>query len=258
MDAVVFIVGLMFGSFANVCIYRLPAGVSVVFPASHCPACKRAIPWYDNIPLVSYLVLGGACRFCRGRISFRYFAVELLTAVVFLLLSRKFGISPALVVYCLFALALIVTGFIDLATFEIHEVVVLPGIALGLIASGFVPGMYVGLAGRAAFLDALAGAAAGAGALLAVGLLGKLIYRKEAMGFGDVELIAMIGAFLGWRGVFLAVFFGSLVGAAVGISLIVLKLRRREDYVPFGPYLALGALLALFLKGYTVLGFAVP
>mgnify|MGYP000235854859 CR=1 FL=1 len=258
VGALVFIVGLIFGSFANVCIYRLPAGRSVVSPGSRCPRCGKPIPWYDNIPLVSYLLLGARCRFCGGRISFRYFVVELLVGGIFLLLYLKFGLSPRWYVYALFALGLVITGFIDIDTFEIHEVIVLPGIALGLLFSGIVEGMYEGLSRGDGFVNGLLGAAGGAGALLLVGFLGKLVFRKDAMGFGDVELLGMIGAFLGWRSTLLAVFFGSLAGAAVSIALILLKVRTRDEYVPFGPYLACGALIALFLKGNQVLGFFIP
>jgi len=243
----VFVIGAVLGSFLNVCIYRLPRNQSLVSPGSRCPGCLKPINWWDNIPLFSYLALRGRCRQCGMPFSFRYFAVELLTAALLLACYARFGFSPAFFVYAFFILALVVVTFID---WEHHLIpvgeVVLPGIVLGIAVHPVFPDLD-GAPGRAAALGlALLGAAAGAALIMAIARLGKLAFRKEAMGEGDAWLMAMIGAFLGWRAVFLTVFAASLAGSVVGVLLIALGKKRRDEPVPFGPFLTLGALFALF------------
>jgi leader peptidase (prepilin peptidase) / N-methyltransferase len=259
MEILFFILGLVLGSFANVCIYRLPAGKSIVTPGSQCPKCGKNILWYDNIPLLSYILLRGKCRFCKAPISFRYFIVELLTGVLFLLTFLKFGVSPALFVYLIFVLALIIVSFIDIDTFLIPDVIVLPGILLGLIFSVLFPQIHQiqihQITRTGSFLYSLEGVLLGGLVLLFLGVVGKFIFKKEAMGGGDVKLLAMIGAFLGWKCVLLSLFFGSLLGTVVSLSLIVAGKKKIEEYVPFGPYLGLGAVIALFFKWHTFLGF---
>jgi leader peptidase (prepilin peptidase)/N-methyltransferase len=243
----VFVIGAVLGSFLNVCIHRLPRDQSLVSPGSRCPGCLKPIGWRDNIPLLSYLILRGRCRRCGAAISFRYFAVELLTAALLLLCHARFGFSPAFFVYGFFVLALVVVTFID---WEHHLIpvgeVVMPGIVLGLAAHPVFPELG-GAPGRAAaFGLSLLGAAAGAALILLVARLGKLAFRKEAMGEGDIWLMAMIGAFLGWQAVFLTVFAASLAGSVVGVLLIASGKKKKDEPVPFGPFLALGALFALF------------
>ncbi len=228
------IIGLLFGSFFNVCIYRIPRGESIVFPASHCPHCNQDIKPWDNIPVLSYLILGGKCRFCKAGISRRYPAVELLTACLFLYTVHHFSISWNTLVYLIFVSALLVISFIDIDHRIIPDNISLPGILLGFLASFLLP---------LHWYESLLGILGGGGVILAVGYLGELVFKKEAMGGGDVKLLAMIGAFLGWKLALLTIFFGSLVGAAIGV---VMKLFTGDEYIPFGPFLSIGALAALF------------
>ena len=227
--------GLLFGSFFNVCIYRIPRGESIVFPGSHCPHCNHAIKPWDNIPIVSYLALGGKCRFCKVRISWRYPLVEALTAGLFLYTVHRFSISRAGLVYLVFVSALIVISFIDIDHRIIPDKISLPGIVFGLLAAIFLLPLQ--------WYDSLLGILIGGGIILVVGYLGELVFKKEAMGGGDMKLLAMIGAFLGWKLGLLTIFFASLAGAVIGL---VMKMFTGDEYIPFGPFLALGALGALF------------
>jgi len=258
MGWLIFIFGLIFGSFVNVCIYRLPKGKSIVTPGSFCPKCKRSILWYDNIPLLSYIFLGGKCRYCKEKISPRYFMVELLTGFLFLILYVKFNLQSVFFIYLLLVLSLIIVSFIDLETFLIPDIIVIPGIFLGLLFSVLSPDVFGEMGRKASFLYSLTGAILGAAIPFFLGVVGKMIYKKDAMGGGDVKLLAMIGAFLGWRSVLVSMFFGSLLGTVVSLTLIGLKLKKMDDYVPFGPYLSAGAIIALFWKGYPFLGFLIP
>jgi len=253
-----FIVGTCLGSFANVCIYRLPKGKSIVWPGSFCPQCKKEILWYDNIPLLSFLLLRGKCRFCQKKISPRYFIVELLTGTLTLLLFLKFGISLKLLIYLVFILSLIIVSFIDIENFLIPDCIVYPGIALGLLLSFFYPDLQSqGCGSLAALKTSFLGVLLGGGSLWIIARLGSLAFKKEAMGGGDVKLLAMIGAFLGYKSVFLTVFFSSLVGAVISLILISLKIKKRTDYIPYGPYLVLGAIISIFWKGYYFAGFLI-
>ncbi|HNS32738.1 MAG TPA: prepilin peptidase [bacterium] len=251
MGLIIFIFGLIFGSFANVVILRLPKGKSLVAPGSSCPTCGKSIRFYDNIPLVSYLLLRGKCRFCKKKISARYFLIELLSGILFFLVYKKFGLDAR---FFIFAYSLLIVGFIDIDTFLISDVIVLPMVVLGLIFS-FFPGMHHGLSTSGSFLYSLWGVILGGGLLILLSFFGKLVFKKEAMGGGDVKLLAMIGAFLGWKSIFLTLFFASLLGTLISLSLIACKKKTIEDYVPFGPYLGLGAFISLFYKGMTFMGF---
>jgi leader peptidase (prepilin peptidase)/N-methyltransferase len=244
---VTLILGLLFGSFFNVCIYRIPRNESIVFPGSHCPHCDRDIKPWDNIPVLSYLILRGKCRFCKAGISWRYPLVESLTAALFLYTVHRFSISWDTLVYSIFVSALIVISFIDIDYRIIPDVISLPGIILGFLAAVFLLPLQ--------WHDSLLGILIGGGVILAVGYLGELVFKKEAMGGGDVKLLAMIGAFVGWKLALLTIFFGSLAGAVIGL---VMKLFTGDEYIPFGPFLALGALAALcfgerFLHWYWLL-----
>ena len=254
-----FVWGACVGSFLNVCIYRIPRELSVVKPRSHCPHCSKPIPWYLNIPLFSYIMLRGKCRFCGERITPRYVLVELLVAVLFLLVWFKYaweGGAPLLgltgipwdqwvlvPVYWLFMSGLVLGTFVDFEHLIIPDRVTLGGIVAGLILSALVPAMHgaeyrVDGVARAAF-----GAALGWGMLWSVGKLGSLAFRKPAMGFGDVKLIGAVGAFLGWQAVLFTVVVSSLFGSLVGIGLVVAGQKRMQSRIPYGPYLALGAAL---------------
>jgi len=258
LPLLVFILGLMFGSFANVVIYRLPKGKSIVYPGSSCPTCNRPIAWFDNIPLISWLLLQGKCRHCKKPISSRYFVVELITGVLFLAAYIKFGPTLACLGYLILILSLIVMSFIDIDTFLISDCIVLPGIAVGLIFAAVSPGMFQDMGRMEGFVYSLIGMVVGGGTLFLIGVLGKIMYKKDAMGGGDVKLLAMIGAFLGWKSVLLTVFFSSLVGSLISLTLIYMKKKKMDDYIPFGPYLALGAIIALFWKGFLFMGFLIP
>jgi leader peptidase (prepilin peptidase)/N-methyltransferase len=248
-----FAFGAAAGSFLNVCIRRIPEARSIVSPGSQCPSCSSPIRFYDNIPIISYIVLGGRCRHCSATISAEYPLVETLTAVLTVLLYVRFGLSPGLAVYFVFTAALIVITFIDLRLRIIPDVISLPGIGVGLAASAVraLPGgwsqLVNGLSGS--FLGILAGG----GILLVVATAYNLVTGKEGMGGGDIKLLAMIGAFLGWKGALFTLFAGSFAGAVVGGILMLFFGKDLKYAVPFGPFLALGALVHLF-SGEAILG----
>ncbi len=230
------ILGLLFGSFFNVCIYRIPQGESIVFPGSHCPRCNHALTPWDNIPVISFLLLRGKCRFCQAPISWRYPLVELLTAGLFLLVVHSFSLTWSTLVYLILTSAFIVISFIDFDHQIIPDKISLPGILIGFAASFVLP---------LHWYDSLLGILFGGGIIMAVGYLGEWVFKKEAMGGGDVKLMAMIGAFLGWKSALLTIFFASLIGAIIGI---VMKRITGKEYLPFGPFLSIGAFLT-FLWG---------
>jgi leader peptidase (prepilin peptidase)/N-methyltransferase len=256
MGLIIFVIGLIFGSFANVCIYRLPKGKSIIFPGSFCPNCNKSIKWYDNIPLISYLILKGKCRYCKKPISFRYFIVELVTGILFTIVYKKFGISPSFFIYNLLILSLIIISFIDIDTFLIPDVIVLPGIFLGLVFSFLFPKIH-DMKKIESILYSFWGVITGGGILIFLGFIGKILFKKEAMGGGDVKLLGMIGSFLGWKVIFLTLFFGSIFGTLISLILILLKKKKIDEYVPFGPYLAIGAVISIFIKGNYFLGFLI-
>jgi leader peptidase (prepilin peptidase)/N-methyltransferase len=231
--------GLVIGSFLNVCIGRLPKGESVVFPGSHCPFCNSAIRWYDNLPIVSYVVLGGRCRACRTSISIRYPIVELATAVVFVVTGFYYAHHlPLLLSRLAFAAALVVLFGTDLETQRLPNVITLPGIAAGVILSLWLePGL----------LSSAIGAALGAAILLAVRWGWKRATGVEGMGLGDVKMLAMIGAWLGWRQVWAVLFLASLAGALVGVLLTASRARSLQSRLPFGTFLALAAFVAMLV-----------
>jgi len=239
MEWMGFIFGLVIGSFLNVCIHRLPASQSIVHPRSRCPQCGHLIRVYDNIPVLSYLILRGRCRDCGARISLRYPVVELLSGAFAAMAVARFGLGwQALLMYALIAAFLVIT-FIDLDHRIIPDVITLPGIPIGLAAS-FGPGMI-------SPLESLVGILAGGGSLFLVAWGYQLVTQREGMGGGDIKLLAMIGAFIGWKGVLLTIFIASLTGTLAGMALIF---RRRGDMklaVPFGPFLAVGAIAYLFM-----------
>ena len=234
------IFGALIGSFLNVCIFRLPKEESIVWPGSHCPHCKNPIKYYDNIPLISYLLLGGRCRHCRGPISFQYPLVEGITALSSLILFMKFGPSLSYLFYFLFVAALILVTVIDLYHQIIPDVISLPGIGVGLLTSLMIP--------QVTFLSSLGGALLGGGGLFLVATLYQWLFKREGMGGGDVKLLAMIGAFLGWKAVILTILLGSLIGSIIGISLMILKGKDFKYAIPFGPFLSMGAVIALFYQ----------
>lgn len=231
--------GLIFGSFLNAVIYRLPRKIPFGFSRSHCPNCEAQIKAYDNIPLLSYLILGGKCRSCRQRISFQYPAVEALNALAYAFVYHSYGLTAEAVMLAALLSALIAIIFIDSEHQIIPDIITLPGIAVGLLWSFSSSGIGI--------VNALIGAAVGYGALFAVALLGDFLFKKESMGGGDLKMTAMLGAFLGWQKVILTFMLSAVVGLVV--SLVVMALSsafRQERRLPFGPYLAIAGFIALF------------
>jgi leader peptidase (prepilin peptidase)/N-methyltransferase len=239
-----FVFGAVVGSFLNVCIYRLPRSESIVFPASHCPGCGRVIRPYDNVPILSYLVLRGRCRTCGVRISPQYPVVELINALLTMFLFIKFGFSLTFLFLFIFCSALVVITFIDLEHRIIPDVISLPGIVVGFAASFFIVNLCTGR--TLGWLNSLIGILVGGGSLFLVAFLYQIITKKEGMGGGDIKLLAMMGAFLGWMAVPFIIFTSSLVGSVVGISLMLVQKKDSKLAIPFGPFLAFGAILYVF------------
>ena len=241
---VVAVFGALVGSFLNVCIYRLPLRESIVWPGSHCPACAQPIAWYDNIPIVSYLILAGRCRSCRNEISCRYPIVEALNAAGYVGLFWYFGATWATAVYGMLYSALLVVAGTDLSHKVIPNAITFPGIVLGLLSAATI--LPLGL------MDGIIGLLVGGGLLWFLAWVSPYLFGKEGMGGGDIKLLAMIGAFLGWKPALMTVMVGSLLGSVVGVTLIGAHIIKREDYIPFGPFLVCGAVVALFF-GDTIL-----
>jgi leader peptidase (prepilin peptidase)/N-methyltransferase len=233
-----FIAGTVIGSFLNVCVHRLPKEESIIRPRSRCPVCQAQIRAIDNIPLVSFLLLGGRCRDCGNPIAWRYPLVEALTGTLFAMTVARFGVTLQAAFLLPFLCGLVVVSFIDLDHQIIPNAITLPGIPLGLLA-GLV-------LGEPPLLDRVMGTLLGAGFLYLVLFYGGALYGQEAMGEGDLNLIALVGAFLGWKAVALTIFLGCLFGSAVGLALIVGRHLDRRQHIPFGPFLSLGAVVALF------------
>ena len=227
----VFCFGLAVGSFANVCIHRLPRKESVVVPGSHCPACSAAVRPLDNIPVISYIVLGGKCRDCATRISPIYPVIETVTAVLLLAGFFKFGLSFDFLVYAVVAPALVIITAIDIEHQIIPDVITLPGIALGLAVGTYTIG----------YTDSLLGFFVGGGLFYLLAVL-----SNGGMGGGDIKYISAAGAFLGWQKVLLVIFIGALLGSVVGVFQIAVQKKSRKSLIPFGPFLAAGTLITLF------------
>lgn len=239
VEFLVFFFGLCIGSFMNVCIYRLPhPEKSIVHPRSMCPHCGTSIPFYDNIPLLSYVLLGRRCRQCRTTIPFRYPLVELMGGLFALCIYFRFGLTLNGMVYYAFISTLLVITFIDLDHQIIPDRLTLPGIPVFFIASLTLPAVSV--------KDSLLGLLLGGGLLLIIGWIYQTITRKEGMGGGDIKLLAMIGVLLGWQGVFFTIFTASGIGTIVGLLTMVRQRKDMKLAIPFGPFLSLGAILYVF------------
>jgi leader peptidase (prepilin peptidase)/N-methyltransferase len=232
------LLGLVIGSYLNVVIHRLPRGLSTVTPRSSCPACGAPIRARDNVPLVSWLLLGGRCRACGAPISWRYPAIEAVTALLFVACAVRFGPTPAAAAAALFCALMVALAAIDAEHLILPDRLTLPGIAAGLLLAPWVAGL--------GFLDALFGALLGAGLLLALWGGWYLLRREEGMGLGDVKMLALIGAFLGVKGVLVALFFAALSGALAGLALMWRKGVGLKAKLPFGAFLALGGIVSLF------------
>lgn len=238
LGVVSIMLGAIVGSFLNVCIMRLPREESIITPGSHCLHCNNPIKFYDNVPLISYLLLRGRCRHCKKSISPQYPLIEGITAIGSLLLFLKYGLSLSYLFYFSFVAALIVITVIDLYHQIIPDVISIPGIGVGLLGALIIP--------HITFFNSLMGILLGGGSLFVVATLYQWLFKREGMGGGDVKLLAMIGAFLGWESVILTILFSSLIGSITGIIIIVLKGKNFRYAIPFGPFLSLGAVTALF------------
>jgi leader peptidase (prepilin peptidase)/N-methyltransferase len=232
------------GSFLNVCIYRIPNGSSIVRPPSSCPVCNASIKWFDNIPVVSYILLRGRCRGCKTRISIRYPIVEMLTGLFAVITWMEFGLSLSALIYFFFITILLVITFIDIDHRIIPDIISLPCIPLGFALSFVLPSI--------TWIDSLLGIALGGGSLLAIAWGYQLFRGKEGMGGGDIKLLAMIGAFLGWKGVLFTIMASSFTGTAVGIIMMIRAGGGMKMALPFGPFLAIGAILYLFVGPQTI------
>ena len=263
----VFILGLVLGSFANVCIYRMQRNLSIVKPNSHCTNCNNFIKWYDNIPILSYILLKGKCRYCKSKISLRYPLIEFICGLLFLSMYFLFGFSYILIPFCLFAFCLLVITVIDFDSQIIPDEISYFLIVLGLLVSPlnhilsdtFLPpalttqynigsfNIMLGDPVLKRIISSVLGLIAGGGSLWLIGCIGKKIFGEEAMGGGDLKIMAGVGAFIGWDKVLFSIFLASLLGSIVGGCMILFKKIGRRDKIPFGPYLAISSFVMLFL-----------
>lgn len=237
-------IGLIIGSFLNVCIYRLPREQSLVWSRSRCPHCRALIVWYDNIPLLSYVCLGGQCRNCAHPISRRYPVIEALSAAATIGVFQWFGANAVGIVYLVFVWALIVVSVIDLDFQIIPDEISVGGLAVGLVVSVLVPQLHGTTQMLVALKRSVIGAVVGGGLLYGTGVLGGMVFRKEAMGGGDVKLLAMAGSLLGWKMITLTFFLAPVLAVIPGI---VVLLTRRSHVIPYGPFLSLALVVSLFL-----------
>lgn len=235
-----FVFGACIGSFLNVVIHRMPEGQSIVSPPSHCPACNHGIPFYFNIPVISFVLLKGKCGFCKAPISIRYPLVELITGLLALGLFFKFGLTPAALFYFIFSAVLIAISFIDLDHQIIPDKLSIPGIVIFSTSCLFVSQM--------SFYSVIWGVLAGGGILYLVAFFYYYLRKRQGMGGGDIKLLAMIGAATGVKGVFFTLFTGSVFGTLGGVTAMALsgKSEKRQAKIPFGPFLSLGAILYIF------------
>lgn len=233
-----FLFGAVVGSFLNVCIYRIPIGMSIISPPSSCPNCSSRVPFYYNVPILGYIVLGGKCSSCRAPFSARYPVVEVMAGLFAVFTFMRFGPSYDALIYFAFISALIVITFIDLDLQIIPDVISLPGIVLGFAASFVLFDVTV--------LESAIGLLFGGGILFLIAFGYHLLTGHEGMGGGDIKLLAMIGAFLGWKGVILTLLLSSFAGALIGGVLMYAFGKGSKYAIPYGPFLALGAVLHLF------------
>ncbi|MDQ6970549.1 MAG: prepilin peptidase [Mariprofundus sp.] len=239
------LLGLMLGSFANVCVHRIPRGQSIAFPASHCPHCQHEIAMYDNIPLLSWLLLKAKCRHCKAAIAWRYPMMELIMGISWAGLAMHYGLRPELLVAISLFFLLWVLSVIDLETFLLPNALTYPGIVIGLLSSYWLGGIQGGL-------DALIGVVAGYAIFWLVARLFLLLTGREGMGYGDFKLLAMLGAFMGWQALPFIILASSAVGTIAGLVFIVLARRGMRTEIPFGPYLAMAGMI-WFVWGSSIL-----
>jgi leader peptidase (prepilin peptidase)/N-methyltransferase len=240
---VVFLFGACWGSFLNVCIYRIPAELSVIKPRSRCPKCMTDLSWRDNIPIFGWLVLGGKCRYCKAPISPRYPVIELVTAVLFTLVWLRFPYQPVIAPYWLLVFGLVLGSMVDFDEMWLPDRCTIGGMILGPVFSFLIPALHGTDSPVESLIRSLIGLAFGFGLLWSISFFGRLILKKDAMGFGDVKLMGALGAFLGFESIIFIVFVSSLLGSIIGVSLITLGRKEWQSRIPFGPYIALAALI---------------
>lgn len=255
---VAFLFGACWGSFLNVCIYRIPAELSVVKPRSRCPKCMTDLAWKDNIPIFGWIFLGGKCRYCKTSISPRYPSIELLTAILFALIYFNYPIllqdgrfDFRAVAYAVLTFGLLLGSWVDIDEMWIPDRVSIGGMIVGPVFSFLIPALHGADTPVGGLIESLIGLAVGFGSLWAVALIGKLVLKKDAMGFGDVKLMGTLGAFLGWQSIVFIIFVSSLLGTIVGVSIIALGKKEWQSKIPFGPYIAVAAII-WFLGGHVL------
>lgn len=263
-----FILGAVLGSFANVCVRRIPAGISVVSPRSRCESCETPISARHNIPVLSWIFLGGRCAVCRKRISVEYPLVELLSATLALFLYREFGVSVELLFYLALCTALLVITLIDIRHLIIPDMITVPGVVAGVAlnavgtdwvaASGAIFSSdlaeFLSATANIAIFNSIGGALIGGGTFFLVAVAYRTLRKKEGMGMGDVKLVAMLGAFFGMWGVLVIIFLSSIMGTLIGLSVIILRRKDSGYAIAFGPFLSLSAVLYLFGDNLLLLG----
>ncbi|NBV49825.1 prepilin peptidase [bacterium] len=230
--------GLLWGSFFNVCIFRLPEEKSIVWNRSHCRSCSTPLKWFHNIPILSFILLRGKCAFCGHRISIQYPLIEAVTAALFAGTWLHYGWSLAWIFYTYFVSSLLVITVIDLRHMIIPDELSLTGILIGVLASFFVQ--------HITWWESLLGAALGGGIFMAIAMGYEKFARQEGLGGGDIKLLAMIGAWLGYQSILVVIVISSALGSVVGLSLMLLRKKTLKTAIPFGPFLALGAIVYLF------------
>ncbi len=240
-----FLLGAVMGSFFNVVIYRLPKSISIIKPPSHCPGCGEKIKWQDNIPIISYIILNGRCRKCDFKIPITYLVVETLSAFFFLFSYLRYGLSLDLFTFLIFVSLLIPISFIDLKTTFIPDTLSISGIVIGLVLSFF----------RGIIVISLIGAAVGAILILTIIIVGKAVYKQEVMGYGDIKLAALLGAFLGWGNLLLTIMFSSLLGSIYGLIQIKRGKLSMKSQIPYGPFLAIGGVIAFLYGEWIIIRF---
>lgn len=231
---IVFIFGLVIGSFLNVCIYRIPAGLSTAFPASHCTGCKHPLKPYELIPVLGYIINRGRCRYCGIGISVQYPLIELLNGIIYLLLYLKYGMTSQFIMYALLMSILIVVSLIDLKTQEIPDSIMLFGLLSGSLFIIFYHNL-------TSLINGLSGLLIGGALFLFIA-----IASKGAMGGGDIKLMAVLGLFLGWQSILLLTLLSFIIGSVISLILMAVKAKKRKDYIPFGPFIALAFPVVVF------------
>lgn len=263
-----FIFGSIIGSFLNVCIYRLPRDESIAYPGSHCTKCEKSIRFYNNIPILSYIMLGGRCADCNSSISKRYPVVEILTGLLFLATVSSFGLSIETLFYLILFSGLITITFIDLEHLIIPNVITYPGILVGILYNALITDWgnsqqlistfslgfqnFFELIGEVPILDSIFGILIGGGILFLIAYAYEIIKKRQGMGIGDVKLLAMIGAFYGWEGVLFVLFLGSILGSVIGILIILSQKGDLKYAMPFGPFLSVAAVIYPFIGGFKI------